>query len=67
MSPDGKWVLYNKLKGESDNALWITNVDSGESFRVPGDDRISAETMIPKGFICSATEIASFFGSGIMI
>lgn len=44
MSPDGKWVLYNKLKGECDNALWITNVDSGESFRVPGDDRISAET-----------------------
>ena len=44
MSPDGNWVLYNKLKGESDNALWITNLNSGESFRVPGDERVSAET-----------------------
>ncbi|MDO4799386.1 MAG: S9 family peptidase [Bacillota bacterium] len=44
MSYDGKYLLYNKLKGESDNALWITDLGSGESWRVPEDDRISAET-----------------------
>lgn len=44
MSPDGRYLLYNKLKGESDNALWITDMETGESRRIPNDDVISAET-----------------------
>lgn len=44
MSPDGRYLLYNKLRGESDNALWVTDLETGESRRIPNDDRISAET-----------------------
>lgn len=44
LSPDGRYLLYNKLKGESDNALWLSDVATGESYRVPDDDLVSAET-----------------------
>lgn len=44
LSPDGRYLLYNKLLGESDNALWMTDLESGASLRIPGDGRVSAET-----------------------
>ena len=44
LSPDGRYLLYNKLRGESDNALWLTDLEAKKSWRVPADDRISAET-----------------------
>lgn len=45
LSPDGRYVLYNKLKGESDNALWLTDLKEKRSYRIPrSDDMISAET-----------------------
>lgn len=44
MSYDGRYLLYNKLRGESDNALWITDLKEGKSWRIPSDERISAET-----------------------
>lgn len=31
LSPDGKYLLYNKLKGQSDNCMWIVNLESGEA------------------------------------
>lgn len=44
LSPNGRYMLYNKLLGESDNALWMVDLTTGKAVRVPGDDRISAET-----------------------
>lgn len=44
LSPDGRYLLYNKLKGESDNALWMTDLETGVSHRVPDDRVLSAET-----------------------
>lgn len=44
LSPDGRYLLYNKLRGESDNAMWLTDLMTGESTRVPPDEIISAET-----------------------
>lgn len=44
LSPDGRYILYNKLRGESDNALWMTDVENGRTVRIPDDDRTSAET-----------------------
>ncbi len=43
-SPNGRYVLYNKLRGESDNPLWITDLQTEESYRIPMDDVVSAET-----------------------
>ena len=31
VSPDGKYMLYNKLKGMSDNRMYIVNMETGES------------------------------------
>ncbi len=31
LSPNGKYLLYNKLKGQSDNCLWIIDTESGVS------------------------------------
>lgn len=44
LSPNGRYLLYNKLLGESDNALWMLDLQEGRAVRVPGDDRVSAET-----------------------
>lgn len=44
MSPDGRYMLYNKLMGVSDDALWMIDLTNGRSIRVPGDERKSAET-----------------------
>ena len=44
LSPDGRYMLYNKLRGENDNALWMTDMVTGETRRIPEDGIISAET-----------------------
>lgn len=44
LSPDGRFLTYNKLKGESDNALWMVDTYTGQSLRIAPDERISAET-----------------------
>lgn len=44
LSPDGRYILYNKLRGESNNPLWMTDLGNGASVRIPADDRLSAET-----------------------
>ena len=31
VSPDGRYMLYNKLKGMSDNKMWIIDMQSGEA------------------------------------
>ena len=31
VSPDGKYMLYNKLRGESDNKMWIIDMATGEA------------------------------------
>lgn len=43
LSSDGRYLLYNKLMGTSDNALWMVDLTTGEAVRVPADDRVSAE------------------------
>lgn len=43
LSPDGRYLLYNKLLGTSDNALWMVDLTNGHAVRVPGDSRVSAE------------------------
>ena len=45
LSPSGQYLLYNKLLGQSDNALWMVHTKSGKAVRVPNDARVSAETM----------------------
>lgn len=44
LSPNGKYLLYNKLLGQNNNALWMADIDSGTAIRVPDDGVISAET-----------------------
>ena len=31
LSPNGKYLLYNKLKAQSDNCLWIVDLDTGKA------------------------------------
>ena len=31
VSPDGRYMLYNKLKGMSDNRLWLVDMENGEA------------------------------------
>lgn len=44
LSPDGRYLTYNKLKGESDNAMWMVDTISGQAVRVAPDEGVSAET-----------------------
>lgn len=44
LSSDGRYMLYNKLMGTSDNALWMVDLTNGQAVRVPADERVSAET-----------------------
>ncbi len=44
LSPDGQYLLYNKMVGLSDNALWMADTQTGRTVRVPGDQAISSET-----------------------
>ncbi len=43
LSADGRYLLYNKLKSELDNALWLTDLNNGNSRRVPDDTVVSSE------------------------
>lgn len=43
LSPDGRYLLYNKLKGVSDNAMWMADLESGQATRVAPDEAISTE------------------------
>ncbi len=43
LSPDGKYLLYNKLLGGSDNAMWMVNTETGEAVRRPDVIGKSAE------------------------
>lgn len=44
LSPDGRYLTYNKLNGESDNAMWMVDTDTGKTVRVAPDNQTSAET-----------------------
>lgn len=44
LSPNGRYLLYNKLLGQSDNALWMLDLSCGQAVRVPPDSLVSAET-----------------------
>ena len=43
ISPNGRYFLYNKLKAENDNALWLTDLSTGQSRRVLATDQLSAD------------------------
>ncbi len=43
LSPNGQYLLYNKLLGTSNNALWMLDLTTGKAVRVPADEKISAE------------------------
>ena len=43
LSPDGRYLLYNKLLGQSDNALWMLDLQTRKAVRIPSDERVSAE------------------------
>lgn len=34
LSPNGKYLLYNKLKGQSNNYLWMVDTDNGQSLKI---------------------------------
>ncbi len=53
LSPNGKYLLYNKLKSQADNSLWMSDLDSGEAVRIPNDTRLSAE---PKAVFTSDSQ-----------
>ena len=36
LSPNGRYLLYNKLMGVSDNALWMVDIVTGEAVKTPG-------------------------------
>jgi prolyl oligopeptidase PreP (S9A serine peptidase family) len=40
LSPDGRYLLYNKLKGASDNALWMLDLEARKAHQVPVDGGI---------------------------
>lgn len=44
LSPNGRYLLYNKLKGSSDNALWMLDLKTGASGQVPSDGGLGAFT-----------------------
>lgn len=35
LSPNGRYLLYNKLRGQSDNTLWMLDLKTGVSKQVP--------------------------------
>ena len=42
ISPDGKYLLYNKLLGSSNNALWMLDIKSGEAMKAPDNGVVAA-------------------------
>lgn len=66
LSPDGKYLLYNKLLGGSDNAMWMVNTETGEAVRRPDVISKSAEkfpawTPDSKGFYYVTDRDSDFF------
>lgn len=44
LSPNGRYLLYNKLLGASNNALWMVNTETGKACRRPDTTSVSAAT-----------------------
>ena len=41
LSKDGKYLVYNKLKGQSDNCLWMADLENKTTKMVPEDGEIA--------------------------
>ncbi|WP_040210424.1 S9 family peptidase [Clostridium polynesiense] len=41
LSPNGQYLLYNKLLATSDNALWMVDVNNGKAVKIPEDDTVA--------------------------
>lgn len=37
LSPDGRYLLYNKLKGQSDNCLWMLDIQTGQAQNIDSE------------------------------
>lgn len=66
LSPDGKYLLYNKLLGGSDNAMWMVNTETGEAVRRPdvigkSAEKFPAWTPDSKGFYYVTDRDSDFF------
>lgn len=66
LSPDGKYLLYNKLLGGSDNAMWMVNTETGEAVRRPdvigkSAEKFPAWTPDSKGFYYVTDKDSDFF------
>lgn len=66
LSPDGKYLLYNKLLGGSDNAMWMVNTETGETARHPdvigkSAEKFPAWTPDSKGFYYVTDRDSDFF------
>lgn len=44
LSPDGKKMSYHPNGGYANHGLWITDLETGETERIPADERISRES-----------------------
>ena len=42
LSPDGRYVLYNKLLGASNSAMWMADLTTGATVKIPADDVVAA-------------------------
>ena len=66
LSPDGKYLLYNKLLGGSDNAMWMVNTETGKAVRRPdvigkSAEKFPAWTPDSKGFYYVTDRDSDFF------
>ena len=66
LSPDGKYLLYNKLLGGSDNAMWMVNTETGKVVRRPdvigkSAEKFPAWTPDSKGFYYVTDRDSDFF------
>ena len=69
LSPDGRYLLYNKLLGSSNNAMWMVDTASGKACRAPASEAVAAyESPAWKhtgdGFYYVTDEGADFFYIG---
>ncbi|MCL2008682.1 MAG: S9 family peptidase [Treponema sp.] len=44
LSPNGKYLLYNKLMGTSNNPLWMLDINTGEAVKTPGNPNPASYT-----------------------
>lgn len=42
LSPNGKYLVYNKMNAISDNCIWLANLASSETKRVPENQTVAA-------------------------